>query len=87
MRSTIEDTQGVARLVASGLGAGILPGHLVGKLQKEGMKLHVFKGRGVPTKNSISVASLKERTETKSVAAVYAFLMEGLQRLKSEKKV
>jgi DNA-binding transcriptional LysR family regulator len=85
VKSTIEDTQGVARLVVSGIGAGILPGHLVGKLQKEGIKLHVFKGRGVPTKNSILVATLKERTETKSVGAVYEFLMSGLQNLKKGK--
>ena len=72
----------MARLVVNGMGAGILPGHLVGKLQKEGMKLHVFKGGGVPTKNSISVASLKERTETKSVNAVYSFLMDSLESMK-----
>lgn len=85
VRSTIEDTQGVARLVASGIGAGILPSHLVGKLNKEGIKLHVFKGKGIPTKNSILVASLHDRTDTKSVTAVYEYLLEELEELKKAK--
>lgn len=84
VKSTIEDTQGVARLVVSGLGAGILPGHLVKKLQKEGAKLHVFAGKGVPAKNFISVASLKERTQTKSVQAVFEHLTESLENIRKQ---
>lgn len=84
VKSTIEDTQGVARLVVSGIGAGILPGHLVVKLQKEGAKLHVFKGKGTPMKNSISIAYLKDRTQTRSGEAVLEHLVSSLDEMKKK---
>lgn len=86
VRATIEDTQGVARAVVSGLACGILPGHLIGKLQKEGAKLHVFKGKGTPLKNTISVAYLKDRTQTRTAQAVLDQLTEslGLQDAKNK---
>lgn len=84
VRSTIEDTQGVARLIVSGVGAGILPGHLVGKLQKEGAKLHVFKGTGVALKNTISIAYLKDRTQSRSGEAALDHLLQALEEMKKK---
>jgi DNA-binding transcriptional LysR family regulator len=86
VRSTIEDSQGVARLVLSGVGAGILPGHLVRKLEKEGTKLHVFKGKGAPLKNTVSIAQLRERTHTRSVQTALDFLTKEIESASRSKK-
>ena len=62
VRATVMDVQGVARLITSGLAAGVLPGHLVEKLDSAGHRMHTFKGCGKPLKNSISVCYLEERS-------------------------
>lgn len=86
VRSTIEDSQGVLRLVLAGMGAGILPGHQVRKLEKEGTKLHVFKGKGAPLKNTISVAQLKERSHPRSVQAAFDMLTKEIEGLNTAKR-
>ena len=60
VRATVMDVQGMARLITCGTGAGVLPSHLVTKLEGEGHKLHVFKGCGKPLKNTISIAYLRD---------------------------
>ena len=79
VRSTLMDVQGIARLITNHLAAGILPGHLVTSFEKDGRKLHKFKGCGKPLKNSISVAFLKERTSSPAVSTVLAWLLEQLK--------
>lgn len=86
VRSTIEDSQGVARLILSGMGAGIMPGHLLRKLEKDGVKLQVFRGKGGALKNTISVAQLKDRSHSRSVDAVFEFLTKEIT-LRSKKNV
>jgi DNA-binding transcriptional LysR family regulator len=87
VRSTIEDSQGVARLVLSGVGAGILPGHLVRKLEREGTKLHVFKGKGGPVKNTVSIAQLKDRTHSRTVATALEFLAQEIETVGKLRKL
>lgn len=82
VKCTIEDTAGVARLVHTGVGAGIIPGHLVVKLVKEGVKLHTFKGSGQPMKNTVSIAYLRERTQTRAGHAALEYLETELSNLK-----
>jgi DNA-binding transcriptional LysR family regulator len=69
VRATVMDVQGVARLILSGVGCGVLPGYLAEKLRKDGAKLRVFKGSGKALKNAISMAYLPERTFSPAVLA------------------
>jgi DNA-binding transcriptional LysR family regulator len=86
VRSTIEDSQGVAQLVLSGVGAGILPGHLVRKLENDGTKLQVFRGCGSPLKNTISIAQLRDRSHTRSVQAALDFVTKEIGSPNTKKK-
>lgn len=80
LRVAVMDVQGIARLILSGMGAGILPSHLISKLQKEGYELHVFKGCGKPLKNTVSVAYLPDRTLSPSSRALLRQLKEEIKR-------
>lgn len=85
VKSTVEDSQGLARLVLSGIGAGIMPGHLVQKLKKEGTDLHIFRIKNHPLKNTISIATLKERTPSRPTQAAMDFILSELEQLKKAK--
>lgn len=78
VRATVMDVQGIARFVVSGFGAGIIPGYLCQKLQKDGHKIHRFKGCGRPLKNAISVAYLRDRTHSVAASTLLSFLKSSL---------
>jgi len=79
VRATVMDVQGVAHFILNGLGAGVLPGHLVLKLQEEGNKLYTFKGCGKPLKNQISMAYLRERTQSTAARSVMEWLRSSFK--------
>lgn len=83
VRVTVMDVQGVARLILSGLGAGVLPSYLVDRLESEGNKLHRFKASGTPQKNTISIAYLKGRSQSVAVQNTMKSLL-GSIRLSSK---
>jgi DNA-binding transcriptional LysR family regulator len=56
-RAHIMDVQGVAKFILNGIGAGILPDHLVKKLSEEGHKLVVIEGRATPLKNTLQMVT------------------------------
>ncbi len=62
VRSHIMDVQGVAKFIACGLGAGVLPDHVVAKLKRDGVDLYVFDGKGRPLRNEIRLIRLKGRS-------------------------
>lgn len=78
VRAHVMDVQAIARLVLADLGAGVLPDHLVSKLQAEGHKIQVFKGCGKPLKNHLSLAYLKNRTRPPHVAKILEELKKSL---------
>lgn len=80
VRATVMDTQGVARLVLEGMGAGVLPGHLISKLKKEGRALHVFEGSGKALHNAVSVANLQGRTMSPAASSVREWLIGSLSK-------
>lgn len=82
VRATVMNTQGVSRLIQTGQYAGVLPGHLLENLQADlpkNKRLHIFEGSGKPLKNVISVAYLKERTQSPASAAVHKWMMQSLK--------
>jgi DNA-binding transcriptional LysR family regulator len=74
----VMDAQAVGRLILQGVGAGILPGHLVQKLEKAGEDIQVLKGSGKPLHNTISIAFLEDKTLTASTIAVLEFMKSKL---------
>jgi len=82
VRAAVMDAQGVGRLVLSGLGAGALPGHLFHKLLGEGHRLHRFEGCGRPLKNVISVASLRDRSQSPAASAAQSWITDSLLKSK-----
>lgn len=86
VRATVTDAQGIARMVLAGMGAGILPLHLVSKLQKEGHQIHRFRGSGTPVKNVISLAYLKEREPTTASEELLTAIKAGLKERPDQQK-
>ncbi len=79
VRVYVMDAQAVSRMVLQGIGAGVLPGHLVQKLTEQDADIQVLKGSGKPLFNSISLAYLEEKTLSSSAKAVFDFLRSGLK--------
>jgi DNA-binding transcriptional LysR family regulator len=84
VRATVMDVQGVARLILSGMAAGVLPGHLVSKLKDEGRRLMQFRGCGRALHNTISVGYLPERTQSAAAAAAMRWFLEALRKRKQD---
>lgn len=80
VRATAMDVQGVARFISNGLGAGVLPGYLLDKFQKEGLRLFRFKGSGEPLKNPIQLAYLKGRSQSAAATTCMRWLSEQLKK-------
>ncbi len=77
-RAFVPSTGGIATLIASGMGAGIIPRHVT-KLLKPDTELHVFKEDSpTPLRNGIHMAYLKGRTLSPSVQALLAWIEQEL---------
>lgn len=76
-KAFVPSTGGVATLIASGMGAGIIPAHVTKLLTDS--DLHVFQSRSkVPLRNTIHLAYLKGRTLSPAVEALITWLEEKL---------
>lgn len=78
IRATVMNVHGVSRLILEGLGAGILPGYICDQLMAEGHGIHKFRGSGIPVENRISVALLRERSQSRASSELLAFLKSEL---------
>lgn len=81
VRACAMDVQAVAKFICLKVGVGILPSYHRKKLQKDGMALHVFQGKGKPLSNTISVAYLRERTQSTATEVVLDWLRKALVRV------
>lgn len=79
-RAIAPATQGVASLITSGMGAGILPRHVSLKLGTQ-HDLHIFKSPKQPLTNNIALALLKGRTHSQAVSRLSASLRKQLKSL------
>lgn len=70
VRAHIMDVQGVAKFITTGLGAGVLPDHVLKKLKDIGFDLYVFEGGNQPLKNEIRLTQLKSAQLSPAVLAV-----------------
>lgn len=75
VRAILMDVEGLAKLIIQGLGAGILPDHMILKLKDRKEKVEIIKGRKKTMINKISIATIKNKTHTKATQA----LIEKLQ--------
>lgn len=75
--------RGVARLIMQGLGAGVLPGHVLEEIQQKGHKIFVIPGKSPPLTNTISLAQVREKTLSSQAIALRQWLEFSL---KNEKK-
>lgn len=83
LRATLLDVQGVAQMIKFGKVAGVLPLHLIKKLDLIESNIHIFKGSGKPLLNEISLAYLSEKTQTPTVAKVIQYVSEALAEKQS----
>jgi len=79
VRVYVMDAQAVAKLILQGVGAGVLPGHLVDRLSTTEEDLQVVKGSAKPLINTISIAYLEEKTLTPSAKAVLDTLKTAMK--------
>jgi len=81
IRASLMDVQGMGRIITEGLGAGILPLHVVNRLEDVGQKIHIFKGSSSPLENHISLAFLNDRTFSKTVYGVRDHIVKSLKQV------
>ena len=81
VRATIMEVEGVAKMILSGLGAGVLPSHHLLKLGPKVQQLHQFKGTKLPLKNTISIAYLSEKTQSSATSQVLSWLTQELKSI------
>ncbi len=86
VRAYIMDVQGIARLIVNCVGVGVLPSHLVQKMQAQGDAVQTFKGCGKPLKNSIGIARLTQRTLSRAATAAYDWTLTELKKFSTEQK-
>lgn len=79
IKAYLMDVQGMSRMIREGMGLGILPLHVIKKERHLSVQLHIFEGRGVPLLNHMSLAVLKNRTQSLLVQETLKHVTAGLQ--------
>ena len=80
LRASLMDIQGMSRMIVLGLGVGILPFHVVKRLESEGHDLHRFEGSGKPLHNPISITYLEKRSMSSAVEETMIYLVNNFKR-------
>ncbi len=76
MRATAMDVQGIAHLILLGVGVGVLPRHHILKIGRTKNKFYIFESKEQPLKNSISIASLRERSHSQATKVLLGWLLD-----------
>ncbi|MEK7692014.1 MAG: LysR family transcriptional regulator [Bdellovibrionota bacterium] len=80
------DVQGVAKLILGGVGAGVLPVHLISQLGPAKLKLVALPGKGKAVTNEIRVAALKDRKLSLAATRARDWLEAGISALGMHRK-
>lgn len=75
VRAWAMDVQGLSKLILNGLGAGVLPEYVIQEIPQAKELLYVFKGKNIPMKNSIAMASVKKRHLSTAALTAQRFLL------------
>ena len=87
VRANLMDVQGMGRIIREGLGAGILPLHVVKRVNKQyGNLLYVFSGQKKELLNTISLGVVKDRTLSSSARYCQKYCLEKLHYSSSGSK-
>ena len=82
VRANLMDVQGMSRIIREGLGAGVLPLHVVNRINKQdGDTLDVFIGQNKPLTNTISLGTVSQRTLSNSAKFCRNFCLNKLQNI------
>ena len=85
IRAALMDVQGMTRIITSGLGAGVLPLHVINRSLERSDPLVIFPGKKIPILNEISMAYLNNRTLSQAANQTKAYLIDHLPRVLPKK--
>ncbi|MDC1175214.1 LysR family transcriptional regulator [Bacteriovoracaceae bacterium] len=80
IKTHLMDVHGMGTLISNGLGVGILPLHVIKKLNKQGHKIKCFKESAPDLINKISLAYNCERTLPPAVGEAMSFLQSKFKQ-------
>ncbi|MEO5667120.1 MAG: LysR family transcriptional regulator [Bdellovibrionota bacterium] len=83
MRAIVPSMQGISTLIASHMGAGILPRHVSWRLHKQ-TSIHVFQAKSAPLSNTIALAQIQGRTNSVAVTRLAKWLKSRLLKASIE---
>jgi len=79
IRAWAMNVQGVATLIKQDMGAAVLPDHVIEKMEKEGSKLHIFKGAREGIKNRVSMVWIRKKPLSKAALELKDFLSKEMK--------
>ncbi|MDD0853474.1 LysR family transcriptional regulator [Halobacteriovorax sp. GB3] len=78
MKAQLMDVQGISQMISKGLGLGILPMHIVNRLEKQGKKFAIFEGSTSPLYNEINLATLSMKSQSYTTSDFINYLLESM---------
>jgi DNA-binding transcriptional LysR family regulator len=81
VRAYVESPYSVLQLILADVGVGILPRHIVNNFSKSSQKLETIEGCGKPLKESIHVAYLSGRAQSRVASTLNDFISEELAKV------
>ncbi len=86
VRFTSQNTPSIYHMIQCGLGAGVLPRHLLDKLDKGGKNVERLPGNGTLLVSPISCTYLASRTQSRPAEMLMKFINEKLKSKKDKEK-
>jgi DNA-binding transcriptional LysR family regulator len=86
MRAALMDVQGIARMIIDEMGAGVLPLHVVKKLDNHGIPLKVIDGKNGPLRNHLNMVKLKKRSLSREARETLEFITGELKKREAKQR-